>query len=202
MLVFLNMFTGGFAIMTYAGKIFRDSGSSINPHLSSIIVGCSQVAGSYTSTIVIDQAGRKILLIISLTGIVLGHSVLGVFNFLSYHYDVTPYSYVSIISVSFFIFMACLGILTVPLILLSEILPAKIRSYGSLICFTIMFVFGAIILKIFPILVEMLELYTCMWIFAVISALGIVFISVAVTETKGKNLILAAQSEIRNVIKR
>lgn len=191
------MMTGGFTVMTYAAKIFRDSGSSINPHISSIIVGCMQVTGSYVSTVVVDRAGRKILLIISLTGIAIGHSVIGGFSFLSHRYDVSAYSFISIVSLSFFIFMACLGILTVPLVVLAEIMPTKLRSHGALICITVMLSCAVVSLKFFPVLVEILQLHTCMWIFAAISVVGIVFVIAAVPETKGKNLTVATQNELQ-----
>lgn len=183
--------------MTYAAKIFQDSGSSINPHISAIIVGCMQVTGSYVSTIVVDRAGRKILLMTSLTGIAIGLSVLGGFSCLSQYYDVSAYSFISIISLSFFIFMACLGILTVPLVVLAEVIPAKLRSHGALICITIMLCCAVLCLKVFPILVNILKLYTCMWIFAGISVFGIIFVYFCVPETKGKNLSAAVQLEMK-----
>lgn len=196
-LVILNMWTGGFTVMSYAAKIFRDSGSTISPHISSIIVGCMQVTGSYVSTIVIDRAGRKILLVISLTGIAIGHTVLGGFSFLNQRYDVTAYSFISIISLSLFIFMACLGILTVPLVVMSEVVPTKLRSHSALICITVMLSCGVLTLKFFPIMVELLELHMCMWIFAAISVVGIIFVVTVVPETKGKNLTVALQNEVK-----
>lgn len=43
-------------------------------------------------------------------------------------------------------------------------------------------------LKAFPILQEQIGLYGCMWMFSTVAVLGLVFTSIMVQETKGKNL--------------
>lgn len=48
-----------------------------------------------------------------------------------------------------------------------------------------------ITLKVFPILLVSIQLYGCMWIFAIICFAGAIFILLIVPETKGKNLIVA-----------
>lgn len=42
--------------------------------------------------------------------------------------------------------------------------------------------------KVYPILSVMLEMYVCMWIFSGLSAIGILFISFGVHETKGLSI--------------
>lgn len=59
-LVALNQFCGVFAILSYSENIFKESGSTISPKASSIIVGIIQLFGSYISTILVDRAGRKV----------------------------------------------------------------------------------------------------------------------------------------------
>lgn len=59
-LMFLNQFSGSFAIMVYTADIFRKSGSDLSPNESSIIVAVIQLIGVYVSTICVEKCGRKV----------------------------------------------------------------------------------------------------------------------------------------------
>lgn len=52
-----------------------------------------------------------------------------------------------------------------------------------------MLIFVNIYLQLFPPMVIMFELYTCVWFFAAVSLLGLVVAILFITETKGKNLL-------------
>lgn len=185
----LNQFSGGFVFINYAGPIFRDAGSNLSPNVSSIVIAILQIAGTYTATILIDKTGRKILLLISMTGITLGLGVLGSFLYLAHlQYDVSAFAIIPVICLSFVIFIACVGILTVPFVILAEVLPANVRSVGTSISLTVLTGCAFLVLKFFPILSISLKLYGCMWLFAGVCGVGTVLIVLFVPETKGKNL--------------
>lgn len=186
-----NQFSGCFMMLNYAATIFHDAGSSLTPNMSAIILAVMQIAGSCVSYILIDKIGRKILLFISMTGITLGLTVCGLFSYFSIetNYDVSAFAIIPVISLSFVIFMACIGILSIPYVICAEIIPTKLRSHGSAFCMITLLITAFIILKFFPILSIVLELYGCLWLFASVSVFGIVFIAAFVPETKGKNLI-------------
>jgi hypothetical protein len=59
-LMFLNQFSGSFAIMVYTADIFRKSGSDLTPNESAIIVAVIQLLGVYVSTICVEKCGRKV----------------------------------------------------------------------------------------------------------------------------------------------
>ena len=59
-LMFLNQFSGCFAIITYTADIFKSSGSSLSPNQSSIIVASIQLIGSYVALNLVDRFGRKV----------------------------------------------------------------------------------------------------------------------------------------------
>lgn len=184
------MFSGGFAILNYAATIFRDSGSDLNSNVSAIFTATVQFIGCIILSCLVDKLGRKILLIISTTGMGIGYTCLGIYSYMNLHgYDTSSFSYVPIISLSFTIFIGCIGVCTIPFIMLSEVLPHKIRAQGSIISLTAYLISGIIVLGYFPILVETLELYGCVWLFAGICYAGNLFIFLGVSETNGKNLI-------------
>lgn len=59
-LVVLNQCCGCFALLNYTAKIFEESGSSLSPNKSAIIVGVIQLFGSMIPTFLADRAGRKV----------------------------------------------------------------------------------------------------------------------------------------------
>ncbi|KAI9585287.1 hypothetical protein GQX74_001134 [Glossina fuscipes] len=64
-LMALNQFCGCFAMINYTASIFEQSGSSLSPKISAIIVGVIQLLGSCASTLLVERAGRKYLPLMS-----------------------------------------------------------------------------------------------------------------------------------------
>lgn len=176
-------------LTNYASKIFKDSGSSLDPNLASNIIAVLQIVGTYVAFLLVDRVGRKILMLISTVSVTFGLFALGVFSYLDkMGVDVTEFRSVPVISLSFVVFMGCIGIATLPFVVLTELLPTKIRSVGSAICLATLAFIAFMLLKFFPILNELIEFYGCMWLFATVCCLGAVFILFVLPETKGKVL--------------
>lgn len=126
--MFLNQFSGIFAILTYAVSIFQESGSELSPGTSAIIIAAIQIVGTISSFIFIDLAGRKVLLLISTFGTGMGLSCLGTFSWLRAHnFDLTGYGWIPIVSLSVTVFLFCVGLCNIPFFVLPEILPSKVR---------------------------------------------------------------------------
>lgn len=51
---------GVFTMTNYANVIFSESGSTLSPGMSSIIVAAIQFIGSYISCLLVDRLGRKV----------------------------------------------------------------------------------------------------------------------------------------------
>lgn len=60
MLAATNQLCGCFTMISYTATIFRESGSTLTPNRSAIVVGCIQVCGAYASSVLVDRAGRKV----------------------------------------------------------------------------------------------------------------------------------------------
>lgn len=134
-LMAINQFSGCFALINYSATIFKDSGSDINPNLSSIILASIQVLGTYVSTFLVDKVGRKILLVISCSSTSAGLSIMGLYSFLDKQgYDLQSFNWVPVASLSFVIFIASIGILPLPFVVLAEVLPQNVR-FACLFCF-------------------------------------------------------------------
>lgn len=64
-LMFFQQFSGINTVMFYTVDIFKSTHSSIDPHVSTIIVGAVQVAATAVSVLLMDRLGRKVLLIVA-----------------------------------------------------------------------------------------------------------------------------------------
>lgn len=134
-LMAINQLCGCFAMLNYTASIFAESGSSLSPNVSSIIVGAIQMCGCYLSTVLVERSGRKILISGSLFGTCLGLLSFGGYSHLSsMGMDLSAISWVPLVSFSFTIFIANFGVLTLPFLVISELVPQKVRSefYSSI----------------------------------------------------------------------
>jgi MFS family permease len=127
-LMALNQFSGCFALITYTATIFEESGSSMNANMASIIVAVFQILGTYFSTIFVDRAGRKILLLVSAIGTSIGLSSMGCFSYMSNQgHNVSSLNWMPIFNLSFVIFFGSIAILILPFLVLAEMIPNKVK---------------------------------------------------------------------------
>lgn len=127
----INQFTGSYAITNYAETIFQSTGSPVDPQMSSIVMASVQVIGNYTASQLMDKVGRKVLLLASLSGCFVTHIITGTYTYLSKNeYDVNAFNWVPVVSISLFIFAASIGIVPVPIVLLSEVIPQRVRNFN------------------------------------------------------------------------
>lgn len=188
-LCILCQFSGAFTIINYAVTIFEATGSKVDPRLSGIILGVVQVFGTYVSALLVDNVGRRPLLIISSIGSVLGLSSVGAFAYLfSIGVDVSSVDWIPVVSLSFALFISNVGLVCLPFVMLTEMLPTKLRTLGCSMGMITMSGCAFLILKSMPILITKIHIHGCMWIFAGVCAIGLVGIICFVPETKGKVL--------------
>jgi hypothetical protein len=127
-LVVVNQLCGGFAFINYAAEIFTESGSSLSPNMSAIIIACIQLAGSMVSVIITEQVTRKFLYVATCMGTILGLLAFGMHGMLKNFYDVSDFNWIPIVSMSFVIFIASVGLMPLTFTILSEILPLKVSN--------------------------------------------------------------------------
>lgn len=104
------------------------------------------------------------------------------------HYDVDAFNWISIVCLSATVFIQSLAITSLPMPMIAEILPLKIRVYSVAILTAIMTVCGIIISKcVSPYLKLAIGLDGVFFLFSAYSLLGALFVIFYVPETKGKN---------------
>lgn len=116
-----------------------ESGSSLSPNMSAIIVAIIQIFGSTASAFAIGSMSRKLLYALTCCGTMVGLLAMGLHGYLKTFVDTSNFDWVPIVSLSFVIFVASIGILPLTFVMLSEILPQKVSLlklmfYDKLIC--------------------------------------------------------------------
>lgn len=130
-LMAVGQFGGTFTLVSYAGTIFKESGSNLNPNYSSMILGVLQILGTISTYFLIDRIGRRALLAISTGGAAIGLTIMGIYCYLGKHQpnvDVSQYYWIPVVSLSFVIYVTSVGITPIQYIIISEVIPQKVRK--------------------------------------------------------------------------
>ena len=190
-LIFFQRFSFINAALFYGATIFRNAGIANAPLVSALSIGGVLIIATLISAIFVDIAGRKILLIISSVAMSLSSLVLGI-QFLitdSICDGITGSKTTSghaicqnnigwlavAASVVFFIaFSVAWG--PVPGLLMSELLPLRVRSLGGSIAIFVNMGFTTIVTATFQIYAEAVTPKFAWWSFALIMLISVVFV--------------------------
>lgn len=167
-------------VFNYAPKIFQSIGASQEDQLlQTVFIGAVNLAFTLLAMLLIDRLGRKPLMLIGAGGLTILYII--VVQLLGTQ---SP-------NVSWFL-LAAIGIYAMSLapvtwVLISEIFPNKVRGEATSIAVLSLWLAYFILVFSFPILFEKLQ-DKSFYIYAVVCALGFLFVWRKVRETKGKTL--------------
>jgi SP family facilitated glucose transporter-like MFS transporter 8 len=170
--------------------LFQDAGSDLKPSLATIIVGVIQVVATFISTLVVDRLGRRILLLISDFVMAICALLLGVYFYLKTETDtdVNSLGWLPLTSVCVFIIVFSLGYGPIPWMMVGELFAPQIKGFASSLSCVLNWILAFLVTRFYSDLKDEFGTHTTFWIFAVISAIGTVFVFFIVPETKGKTL--------------
>ncbi|KAG5332673.1 TRET1 protein, partial [Acromyrmex heyeri] len=178
---------GIFAMISNTEMIFKMSGSSLSPNMSSIIVGTIQFLGSWLATLLVERAGRRFLILLSCAGMCMCHCIIGAFYYLqNLQYEVSAYSWVPVVALSAYVILFALGMGNGPIVVMSEIFSRDITSLASAISISISWICAFIVTKSFSDLITLLGLHGCFFLFATLCACNFLFCFILLPETKGR----------------
>lgn len=179
-------------ILTYTVVIFQLGGSDLSPSIAAIIVGALQIVGAIIGTLLMDKAGRKILLMVSSVGMALSLTPIAYFLYLKNHGGdpslLESIGWVPVTSLAVYIVVYGLGFGPVPYVLVSELFKTEAKSLATSICIAQLWITSFFYVKFFSNIVNAVGIDTCFAIFAVCCAAGAVFTFFYVIETKGKSV--------------
>ncbi|CAN6354230.1 unnamed protein product [Urochloa humidicola] len=190
-LLVLQQLSGVNGILFYAASIFKAAGIT-NSNLATFGLGVVQVIVTGVTTWLSDKAGRRLLLIISTTGMTITLVVVSVSFFVK---DNIPagshlYSVMSMLSLAglvAFVISFNLGLGAIPWIIMSEILPVSIKSLAGSVA-TLANWLGAWAITMTASLMLSWSNGGTFAIYAAVCTMALIFVCLWVPETKGRTL--------------
>ncbi|KAK1407491.1 hypothetical protein QVD17_39107 [Tagetes erecta] len=190
-LLVLQQSSGTNGVLFYSSTIFQSAGIS-DSNVATFGLGAIQVIATAVSTWLVDKTGRRILLIVSSSGMTISLAVVAASFFIKglVEESSTMYTVMGILSVIGVVGMIIgfsLGMGPVPWIIMSEILPVNIKGLaGSIATLANWFICWVVTLTA-PLLLSWSDGGT-FTLYMLMCAITVVFVSLLVPETKGKTL--------------
>lgn len=183
MLAVFQQLCGINVVFNYTSTIFESVGASVNRQLlETVSIGIVNLVFTLIAMWQVDKLGRRPLMLIGSFGLSISYVVLAIL--LKQHAAAIWIS----ISVLTAIGLYATSLAPVTWVLISEIFPNHIRGVASSIAIVSLWLAYFILVFTFPILAQYLGTYGPFYLYAVICALGFIFILKKVKETKGQTL--------------
>nr|B4KR05.2 RecName: Full=Facilitated trehalose transporter Tret1 [Drosophila mojavensis] len=188
-LMFFQQLSGINAVIFYTVQIFQDAGSTIDGNVCTIIVGVVNFMATFIATVLIDRAGRKILLYVSNVAMILTLFVLGGFFYCkSTGMDTSNVGWLPLSCFVVYILGFSLGFGPIPWLMMGEILPAKIRGSAASVATAFNWSCTFVVTKSFQDMIDVMGAHGAFWMFGAICFVGLFFVIFYVPETQGKTL--------------
>ncbi|XP_067045658.1 solute carrier family 2, facilitated glucose transporter member 8-like [Acropora muricata] len=208
-LMVIQQFCGVNAVLFNAASIFKDAGFD-NGKVVSISVGLIQFVGTALACLLMDRAGRRILLWTMALGMCITLAGLGFYFEIyippngtdstrasdtvsllgSIHNSVeaSKISWLSILCLVLFNLAFALAWGPIPWLVMSEIFPLKARGPASSLATLSNWLLAFVVTKTYSSLALKLTIQGTFWFYSGCSLLGFVFVFFVMPETKGKTL--------------
>jgi SP family galactose:H+ symporter-like MFS transporter len=176
------------AFMYYSGQIFQSAGFH-NPNVATIIVGVVNVLTTLLAIKYVDKIGRKPIMYIGLTILVISAFVVGYIFHIAATEELTNFYKISLLVFClFFIFAFALSLGPVVWIICSEIFPLKGRDLGVTFSTTSNWICNTIIGSYTLTWFATFGVSGTFWFFGFMCLLGFILIKYLTPETKGISL--------------
>ncbi|KAJ8764275.1 hypothetical protein K2173_006015 [Erythroxylum novogranatense] len=190
-LLVLQQLSGINGIFFYSSKIFANAGIS-SSDLATFGLGAIQVLVTAAATWLMDKAGRRLLLIVSTSGVTVSLSLVAVAFYLESVASKDSHLYgvmgiLSLIGLVAVVIFFSVGLGAIPWIIMSEILPVDIKSLAGSIATLANWLSSWLVTMTANLLLSWSSTGT-FTIYTVVSAFTVAFVSVWVPETKGRTL--------------
>jgi len=164
---------------------FKESGGA-----ATVVIGAVQVIATVVACAVMDSQGRRRLLIVAGLGMALSCGTLGLYYNMSRANPASTESlgWLALGSLIGYVVAFSLGWGPVPVLFMSEVLPARARGTASGAATLINWILAFIVTKFFANLQESAGLDGSFWLFGVACLLAVLFVVRHVPETKGRSL--------------
>jgi sugar porter (SP) family MFS transporter len=179
LIAFFNQMSGINAVLYFAPRIFEMTGLGAKAAmLQSVGIGVTNLIFTFVGLWLIDQLGRRTLLLIGAFGYI-GSLGLTAWAFFAQHYSIVP------ACIFAFIASHAVGQGAVIWVFISEIFPNRHRAEGQTLGSSTHWVFAALLTTFFPKMVSVFPAGYVFSFFAFMMVLELIWIKTMVPETKG-----------------
>jgi len=176
-----QQFSGINAVIFYSGDILATTGME-DPNVGGLLVMGIQVVMTFVSVILMDRAGRRPLLLISLGGMTIAATLLAVF----YLNGKSP-GQLALFSLIMYIVTFSLGLGAIPWLIMGELFPSHVRAAASSVAALFNWLLSFIVTLCFQTVADALTQGGAFLLFAGICLSGFTFVFFLVPETRGKS---------------
>ncbi|KAG6456655.1 facilitated trehalose transporter Tret1 [Manduca sexta] len=186
-LLFFQQFSGIDAVIFFTVEIFQSAGSTLDAMTATIIIGLVQLLSNGVSTMLVDRAGRRPLLLISAAIMAASMASMGA----AFYFEVEQKSWLGYLPIgSLVVFMIgfSLGFGGLPFLLLGELFPTHYRSQLSAMASAVNLLSMFSVIKSYHALESVLTSAGTFWMYGCFCVMAFFFVLFLVPETKGKSL--------------
>ncbi|XP_065344059.1 facilitated trehalose transporter Tret1-like [Cloeon dipterum] len=188
-LMAFQQFSGINAVIFFTEQIFAAAGGSVQGATAAAIVGAVQVGATFLSFLVVDKAGRRPLLLLSATVMAACNTTLGAFFFLKDRgQDLSSLGMLPVLAVCLYFLVFSLGFGPVPWIMVGELFAPEVKGVAGSVASAATWWLAFAVTSLFRPIVSAIGEGQTFWMFAGLTAVGVLFVLLFVPETKGKTL--------------
>lgn len=183
-LAIFQQITGINVVLYYAPEIFKSAGLDASKAINdTVLVGLVNMAFTLVAIWLVDRLGRKLLLLAGTAGMGASLALLGAAFY--FHMEKGPW-----VLLCTLLYVASFASAMGPVVwvIMSEIFPTGIRGRAMSVATVCLWVFCYAVSQTFPVMLWLWGGAITFWFYAGICLAAILFIALAVPETKGKTL--------------
>ncbi|KAL0123155.1 hypothetical protein PUN28_007646 [Cardiocondyla obscurior] len=178
---FFTMFCG-YVVLSYTVDVFIVLNITMDPFLSTTLVGLSQLIGIIIATCCNTRLGRRAMSIVSGVGISISWTVL--ILYLQF-YESTRITAIPVACIIFYVGFGAYGFFSIPWALLAELYPTKYVSVLGQLTTLSVGLFNYVVVELYPMMVTQGK-NAIFYYFLITSVVATIFVIIALPETKAK----------------
>ncbi|KAF2344909.1 Major facilitator sugar transporter-like [Trinorchestia longiramus] len=163
-LIVFKLLSGINTVNVNMAYIFKLSKSPVPEHIGSIICALVELLSAVLSGLIMETAGRKVLLLASAFGMAITHTLLGTYFYILQTQESVAHAYLAWLPLSCILvysFMFSVGFGTIPFILIGELLPPAIKEQASALAMAVHWTTAFVTVFAFDPLQVRFVLWTC-----------------------------------------
>lgn len=195
-LILGQQLSGNFSTMQYLEQMFYEAKIGIEPHTATIIVLAVGLVSGAMSTMTVEGAGRRPLLIYSSFGCAVTLGILGTYLIMNASgTDVSSVNLLPVIDVIGFQVVYQIGLGTMPNLLIGELFPTNVKGIAGAIVTVFDGLMGFVVSKLYEVVSRNVGSHVTYLFFAVSCSVLFIFVYGFVPETKCKTF-----NEIQDIL--